>query len=437
MFFTKKIAQRLFIKRQSNTPFHNYIILVLKWSQKRFITKSTGQFSNIYETLKFSSKTTEEINANLYTNQMKLVESEMSHLTHNIRKLFDSCHPILHEVANYYIQTQGKHVRPLIVLLISKAANLSPKISDWNDQMRHKYNDPISSAKIVNDNDPDRPLSSYQIAMDPTETDIHPSQRRLAEITEMIHTASLLHDDVIDNSEVRRGMPSGNHVFGNKMAVLAGDFLLGRASIALARLRNAEVIELLATVIANLVEGEFMQLKNIIDKQDNDYPVFNDVLNNYLKKTYLKTASLIAKSCRASALLGGCTSEIADNAYLYGKNLGLAFQLTDDMLDYMVSEDTFGKPIKTDLKHGLATAPVLFAWEKYPELGPLIKRKFSNNGDICRTYELVLKSHGLQKTKELAEKFCNKALNSLNSFPISPSRLALEDLTYKILTRTK
>ncbi|KAG5440083.1 hypothetical protein PCK2_000595, partial [Pneumocystis canis] len=256
---------------------------------------------------------------------------------------------------------------------------------------------------------------------------------RLAEITEMIHTASLLHDDVIDNSEVRRGMPSGNHVFGSKMAVLAGDFLLGRASIALARLRNAEVIELLATVIANLVEGEFMQLKNIMDKHDNDYPVFNNLLNNYLKKTYLKTASLIAKSCRASALLGGCTSEIADHAYLYGKNFGLAFQLTDDMLDYMVSEDTFGKPIKTDLKQGLVTAPVLFAWEKYPELTPLIKRKFSHNGDIYRLKQVRERlAKGLVDKGILRTEKRNFLLFDMTTHPVS-NTLVKDDIRTRLM----
>ncbi|QSL64454.1 hypothetical protein MERGE_001755 [Pneumocystis wakefieldiae] len=394
-----------------------------------------SQFSDIYETLK-SSEIIKERNTGLYKNQMKLVESEMSHLTDNIRKLFNSCNPILYNVANYYIETQGKHVRPLVVLLISKATSIAPKIQNWSEELYNNYNEPISS-NIVNDNDPDKPLSSYEIHMDTAQTDIYPSQRRLAEITEMIHTASLLHDDVIDNSHIRRGMPSGNHVFGNKMAVLAGDFLLGRASLALARLRNAEVIELLATVIANLVEGEIMQLKDMTEKDDSKCSHFSDLLNIYLKKTYLKTASLIAKSCRATALLGGCTSEIADNAYLYGKNLGLAFQLTDDMLDYTISEDTFGKPVKKDLKLGLVTAPVLFAWKKYPELGPIIKRKFSNDGDIYRAHELVIKSQGLQKTKELAEKFCNKALDSLNLFPMSPSRLALQELTYKILNRAR
>lgn len=219
--------------------------------------------------------------------------------------------------------------------------------------------------------------------------DILPSQRRLAEITELIHTASLLHDDVIDHSTSRRGAPSANLQFGNKMAVLAGDFLLGRASVALARLRNAEVVELLATVIANLVEGEFMQLKNT--SRDERRPRWSeDALAYYLQKTYLKTASLISKSCRAAALLGGADSRTVDAAYEYGRNLGLAFQLVDDLLDYTRSGDDLGKPAGADLELGLATAPLLFAWKTMPELGNLVGRKFEQEGDVERVRPLVL-----------------------------------------------
>jgi geranylgeranyl pyrophosphate synthase len=167
------------------------------------------------------------------------------------------------------------------------------------------------------------------------------------------------------------------------MAVLAGDFLLGRASVALARLRDPEVIELLATVIANLVEGEFMQLKNTVADEKN--PVFTDeTISYYLQKTYLKTASLISKSCRAAALLGGSTPEVVEAAYSYGRNLGLAFQLVDDLLDYTVSGVELGKPAGADLELGLATAPLLFAWKQNPELGPLVGRKFSREGDVER-----------------------------------------------------
>jgi geranylgeranyl pyrophosphate synthase len=170
-------------------------------------------------------------------------------------------------------------------------------------------------------------------------------------------------------------------MFGNKMAVLAGDFMLGRASVALARLRDPEVVELLATVIANLVEGEFMQLKNTASDEKN--PIWSEqTITYYLQKTYLKSASLISKSCRAAALLGECAPNVVEAAYAYGKNLGLAFQLVDDMLDYTISGTELGKPAGADLELGLATAPLLFAWRSRPELGKLVGRKFSEDGDV-------------------------------------------------------
>jgi len=185
----------------------------------------------------------------------------------------------------------------------------------------HDQDIPISPNNILNDKNPEHPIYD---ASAPKSGGITPSQRRLAEITEMIHAASLLHDDVIDASLTRRNNPSCVSVFGNKMSILGGDFLLGRASVALARLRNAEVIELLATVIANLVEGEFMQLKNI---QNDGSDEKESAIDYYLRKTYLKTASLISKSCRAAAVLGGATPELTDSAYSFGRNLGLAFQV--------------------------------------------------------------------------------------------------------------
>jgi hexaprenyl-diphosphate synthase len=250
-------------------------------------------------------------------NPLKLVAPEMTSLTGNIRMLLGSGHPTLAKVAKYYISSEGgKHIRPLIVLLVSKALSYNvPQKQETFDQ-----DIPISPATILNDDNPDQ---LHEQATEKT-GGITLSQRRLAEITEMIHAASLLHDDVIDASLTRRNNPSCVSVFGNKMSILGGDFLLGRASVALARLRNAEVIELLATVIANLVEGEFMQLKNI---QKNGSDEQESAIDYYLRKTYLKTASLISKSCRAAAILGGATTEATDAAYSFGRNLGLAFQV--------------------------------------------------------------------------------------------------------------
>jgi hexaprenyl-diphosphate synthase len=315
---------------------------------------------------------------------LRIVAKEMKFLTGNIRQLLGSGHPSLDRAAKYYTQAEGKHVRPMIVLLMSRATVLCPKAPQLApNESTETINSSISPLGVLRDINPSSPLSGFSSEPESTESDILPSQRRLAEITELIHTASLLHDDVIDHSVARRGAPSANLEFGNKMAVLAGDFLLGRASVALARLRNAEVVELLATVIANLVEGEFMQLKNTARDERN--PKWTeDALTYYLQKTYLKTASLISKSCRATALLGRTDATTVEAAYTYGKNLGLAFQLVDDMLDYTRSEKDLGKPAGADLELGLATAPLLFAWKNIPELGSLVGRKFEQEGDVAR-----------------------------------------------------
>jgi hexaprenyl-diphosphate synthase len=317
-----------------------------------------------------------------------MVAKEMKFLTGNVRQLLGSGHPALDTVAKYYTQAEGKHVRPLLVLLMSRATALAPKSPRYNGQQSAADIDhAISPMCILADVNPSipsaNPITNIQTSHSATDSDILPSQRRLAEITELIHTASLLHDDVIDHSVSRRGSPSANLEFGNKMAVLAGDFLLSRASVALARLRDAEVTELLATVIANLVEGEFMQLKNTARDEKN--PVWTeDAITYYLQKTYLKSASLISKSCRAAALLGSSDSVTVEAAYSYGKNLGLAFQLVDDMLDYTISGEELGKPAGADLELGLATAPLLFAWKHNKELGSLVGRKFSGEGDVAR-----------------------------------------------------
>lgn len=326
--------------------------------------------------------------AGVSVDPLRIVGKELKFLTKNIRKLLGSGHPMLDKVAKYYTWSEGKNVRPLIVLLMSQAIALAPRNStslSSSTSSQSNISEPISSPLVLADTNPDTsPLTAPAAELEGVfgeDPNILPAQRRLAEITELIHTASLLHDDVIDNALTRRSATSANTEFGNKMAVLAGDFLLGRASVALARLRNPEVTELLATVIANLVEGEFMQLKNTAS--DEASPVFtDDTITYYLQKTYLKTASLISKSCRAAALLGNSTPEIVEAAYSYGRNLGLAFQLVDDMLDYTVNSAEFGKPAGADLELGLATAPLLFAWKEHAELGALVGRKFEREGDV-------------------------------------------------------
>ncbi|KAL9046874.1 MAG: hypothetical protein Q9214_000410 [Letrouitia sp. 1 TL-2023] len=381
--------------------------------------------------------------AGVSVDPLRIVGKEMKFLTKNIQQLLGSGHPMLDTVAKYYTNAEGKHIRPLLVLLMSRATSRTTKSPRQTSiSTPSTIDSPITPPEVLSDTNPTsqhtNPLSasSIEAACASRDSEILPSQRRLAEITELIHTASLLHDDIIDNSTSRRSSPSANISFGNKMAVLAGDFLLGRASVALARLRDAEVIELLATVIANLVEGEFMQLKNTA--LDEAKPVWTeDTLSYYLQKTYLKSASLISKSCRAAALLGQNSAEVVEAAYQYGKNLGLAFQLVDDMLDYTVSGAELGKPAGADLELGLATAPLLFAWRDNRELGVLVGRKFSAEGDVQTARDMVARSTGLEQTRALAQEYADKAVQAVSGFPDCEAKAGLIEMCTKTMNRRK
>lgn len=306
---------------------------------------------------------------------LAVIKGEIGALKGSLFHMLGSSHPALDAVAKYYFNAEGKHLRPLLVLLMSQATNglagerWASAAAEAEEQLRTGsggIDDALTSeGGVLNDWNPEsmgpEPLgaqcfsSPFRIppagqapppppaitpspaasllstggASDELAATILPTQRRLASITEMIHVASLLHDDVIDGADLRRGEKSAPSAFGNKLSILSGDFLLGRASVALARLGSREVVELLATVIANLVEGEVLQLRATANPAKEPTP---QGFEEYMRKTYLKTASLMAKSARASVILGGCDGKDAawlkDVAYGYGRNLGIAFQVS-------------------------------------------------------------------------------------------------------------
>ncbi|GMK56598.1 hypothetical protein CspeluHIS016_0304380 [Cutaneotrichosporon spelunceum] len=415
---------------------------------------------------------------------LAVIKSEIGMLKGSLFHMLGSSHPALDVVAKYYFNAEGKHLRPLLVLLMAQATNgigggWGGVAAEAEEQLRSGsggIDDALTSeGGVLNDWNPEsmgpepkgvltfaspfrippagaasppRPaitpspsasLLSTGGAADGLAATILPTQRRLASIVEMIHVASLLHDDVIDNADLRRGEKSAPSAFGNKLSILSGDFLLGRASVALARLGSREVVELLATVIANLVEGEVLQLRATANPAKEPTAQGFEV---YMRKTYLKTASLMAKSARAAVILGGCDSAEAawlkDVAYGYGRNLGIAFQLVDDMLDYKPSSVDLGKPGSgADMRLGLATAPALFAWEEHPELGPLIARKFEGEGDTEVALDLVNRSRGMERTAALAGEFAAEARRLVELLPPSPARDALVGLTVKVIDRGK
>ncbi|KAG8657832.1 solanesyl diphosphate synthase 3, chloroplastic/mitochondrial isoform X3 [Manihot esculenta] len=315
--------------------------------------------------------------------------------------------PKLASAAEYFFKmgVEGKRFRPTVLLLMATALNVH-------------IHEPTSNG-----------------VGDTLGAELRTRQQCIAEITEMIHVASLLHDDVLDDAETRRGIGSLNFVMGNKVAVLAGDFLLSRACVALASLKNAEVVSLLATVVEHLVTGETMQMTSTSEQRCS--------MDYYMQKTYYKTASLISNSCKAIALLAGQTTEVAMLAFEYGKNLGLAFQLIDDVLDFTGTSASLGKGSLSDIRHGIVTAPILFAIEEFPQLLAVVQQGFDEPENVEIALAYLGKSRGIQRTRELAAKHASIAAATIDSLPetgdeeVRKSRRALIDLTHRVITRNK
>jgi all-trans-nonaprenyl-diphosphate synthase len=321
---------------------------------------------------------------NSVTSLFAPVEADLKVLAENLKSLVGASHPILYAAAEHLFSAGGKRVRPAIVLLIARATM-------------------------------------------PGE-DITPRHRRLAEITEMIHTASLVHDDVLDTAETRRGIPTVHDQFGNRVAVLAGDFLFAQSSWYLANLDNLVVVKLLSKVIMDLAEGEIQQSLNSFDPELS--------LDAYLEKSYYKTASLLANSSKAAAILSDLGESQCEKMYLYGRHLGLAFQIVDDILDFTGSTESLGKPAGSDLVDGNLTAPAIYALQEHPSLAELIKREFAQEGDLEKALGMIHGSKGIDKSWHLAEQHTQIALEQLADLGPSDSRSALVAMADYVLKRT-
>jgi all-trans-nonaprenyl-diphosphate synthase len=312
------------------------------------------------------------------------VEDDLKVLAENLKSLVGARHPILYAAAEHLFSAGGKRVRPAIVLLIARATM-------------------------------------------PGE-DITPRHRRLAEITEMIHTASLVHDDVLDTAETRRGIPTVHDQFGNRVAVLAGDFLFAQSSWYLANLDNLVVVKLLSQVIMDLAEGEIQQSLSSFD--------VDMTLEDYLEKSYCKTASLLANSAKAAAILSDLPAAVCEKMYVYGRNIGLAFQIVDDILDFTGSTETLGKPAGSDLASGNLTAPVLYALAEQPRLAEIINGEFEQVGDLEQALGIIHSSTGLDQAWALAQHHVALALEQLTDLAPSHSKTALAEMGDYVLKRS-
>ncbi|MDA0772838.1 MAG: polyprenyl synthetase family protein [Cyanobacteria bacterium] len=249
----------------------------------------------------------------------------------------------------------------------------------------------------------------------------------IAEISELIHTASLVHDDIIDNSLIRRGKANTNSKFDNAITVISGDFMFARAAVNLGRLGINEITMLYASVLEDLCDGEIRQVERKFSTEvDWDY---------YYSKTYKKTASLFEASTKAVAIkLANPQIEACAN---YGKELGLAFQIIDDVLDYNSDTQTLGKPACSDLKEGQVTAPLLHCLEQlaandqtaHTELVTIINQMASDKTEFStRVLELIETTGSINYCKELAKQHCAKAITAIEFLETTKYKTALIEL---------
>ena len=340
----------------------------------------------------------------------KMVEKELQPFSDSIKELVSSDQPILSMAAKHFFEKRhGKRFRPTIVQLVAKAvaAATPEKImsEDGKTVSSHVLEEHSAVFEKIGGVSGWQWSGASEVEVDggiitPDNhkgSDAWRRQAQLGQIVEMIHVASLIHDDVLDEADTRRGGEAVHKLYSNKVAVLAGDYLLARASVLLARLENTAVVQIMATALESLVAGEIMQLKAPAESLLE--------MESYLRKSYYKTASLICYACRSTALLGGHAygSTVATACEEFGFHLGLAYQIQDDILDFTAAASVLGKPALADMDLGLSTAPILYAAQEYPHLRPLVMRRFKEKGDKQAALEALYKSKtAMDKAKALA-----------------------------------
>lgn len=256
----------------------------------------------------------------------------------------------------------------------------------------------------------------------------------LASTVEFIHTATLLHDDVVDRAFVRRGMASANYVWGDGASVLVGDFLFTKSFSLIVKEGNLRILEVISAATTRMAEGEVMQLVKMGDPRITEEDYFYVITN--------KTAVLISAACQIGAILAAATPEREKALADFGLNLGIAFQLVDDILDYSAEAETLGKGIGQDLNEGKATLPLIFILktaspQEREHITQIIQNRNRQEGDLAYLWRLIQERGGLAYTIKIAENYVHRAKDLLSSFPSSPEKEALLSLADYTVARKK
>ena len=317
-------------------------------------------------------------------NAAELMAGDMREVDGVIQHRLASDVAMINQIAHYIISAGGKRIRPMLVLLFANALGHTGK-----------------------------------------------ERFELAATVEFIHTATLLHDDVVDESALRRGRQTANALFGNAASVLVGDFVYSRAFQMMVSVGRMRVLEVLADATNVIAEGEVLQLMNM---HDPDISV-----EDYLRVIRFKTAKLFEASARLGAVLADVPLDIEECCADYGRSLGTAFQLIDDLLDYEGATEELGKNVGDDLREGKPTLPLLLAMERGTAEERELIRHAIQHGEVARLpeiVEIVRHTGAIAATREAARAEANKAAHALQVLPPSTHREALLELCFRSVDRS-
>ena len=314
---------------------------------------------------------------------MSIIASDMREVDHVIARRLDSGVPLVGQVSRYIIAAGGKRLRPALLLLTCGALGYRGE---------QRFN--------------------------------------LAAVVEFIHTATLLHDDVVDDSALRRGNATANETFGNPASVLVGDFLYSRAFQMMVDAKNMRIMEVLADATNIIAEGEVLQLMNM----------HNAALDEagYLQVIRSKTAKLFEASARVGAILAGSNPEIEEACATYGQALGTAFQVIDDVLDYTGDAEVMGKSLGDDLREGKTTLPLIAAMQRgTSSQKEIIETAIKTGGEsmLDQVIEIVKNTGALDIARQAATLEAQRAMAAAKQLPAGPHTECLIELSAQLLSR--
>ncbi len=325
---------------------------------------------------------------------------------------------LIDKVVHYLISHRGKRLRPVLVLLVS-----------------HLHSSSLSSAQPVNGTGEDGRVAAGVVSHENGRNGFDDKRLKAAAILELLHTATLVHDDVVDDSYRRRGFPTINSIWKNKISVLIGDYLFSKSLSAMLHLGDLKTFSIISRTAERMSQGELLQVE-----RSRDYWMEEEI---YFRLIGDKTAALLSAACQLGALAGGQSAAEIERLGEFGEKVGIAFQIRDDILDLLGEESRTGKPIGNDIRENKITLPLLYALKQAERreakaIIRLIQRGGSwrsRKSDYRDIVNFIERHGGVTYAMQTAQRFTNEAITLLNPYDDSPFKISLVNLVRFITSR--